>query len=109
MVLPWDNCHQDRKWWILAEAKSLQTAASLRAFYFLGYIVSNLKIAHPVSLRSWSRSAVILATRKSRLQHREQKRVVAPSDPSAPVHRQQDRFDFIAGEGADYLKTMSFP
>ena len=44
-----------------------------------------------------------------RLHHHEQNRVVAPSDPSAPVHRQQDRFDFIAGEEADHLTTMSFP
>jgi len=38
-----------------------------------------------------------MATRKSP-KHREQKPVVAPFDPSAPVHRQQDRDDFIAGE-----------
>ena len=48
-----------------------------------------------------------MATRKSP-KHREQKRVVAPFDPSAPVHRQQDRDDFIAGEEADHLLLSNF-
>ena len=53
----------------------LQTAASLRTFCLW---VIFTKIAHPVSVRSWSRSPVIMATRKS-LAHREQKRGVARS------------------------------
>ena len=62
-----------------------------------------IKIAHFISVRSWSRSTVIMATRKS-AEHREQKRVVAPFDPSAPVHRRQDRDDFIAVEEADHFR-----
>jgi hypothetical protein len=57
------NCHQCRKWRILAEAKLLQTAASLRTFCW--WVIFN-QIAHTVSLRSWSRSPVIMEPRKSR-------------------------------------------
>jgi hypothetical protein len=32
----------------------------------------------------------------------------AQSDPSAPVYRCQDSFDFIAGEEPDHLAAMSF-
>jgi hypothetical protein len=55
--------------------------------------------------RSWSHSPYIMAARKSP-KHRELKRLVAPFDPSAPVHRPGRCDDLIAGEKAGPLPTM---